>query len=234
MPYDVVLPAFAGPLPVLLDLIERAQLPITEVSLAQVADDYLRFIQANDVPAEELADFLVVAAKLLLIKSHAILPVLAEAEVDADPGKLALQLRLYREFVGVSQWVEERYASEEAMLARPHVPLPVERGFVPPESLGADALRESFRHLLKRLEPFLALKEASLRRVISVQEKIRDIQRAVFERARLAFADLVGPRPERADVVVSFLAVLELVKQRIVSAAQASAFEDITLKRLEF
>lgn len=72
-----------------------------------------------------------------------------------------------------------------------------------------------------------------MRRVVSVQERIRDIQRAILERARMSFRDVIGGASSRAEVVVSFLALLELVKQRIVHAVQGSAFEDITLKRVE-
>ena len=94
-------------------------------------------------------------------------------------------------------------------------------------------LEEVFRLVLKRLEPFFSLKEASIHRVISIQEKIRDIRQVILDRARLSFKDVVDDASNRTEVVVSFLALLELVKQRIVYAVQDSAFEDITLKRVE-
>ncbi len=232
MSFEAALDKFSGPLQLLLELIEREELPITEVSLAKVADDYLKYVGANDVPPEELADFLVVAAKLLLIKSNAILP-MPELEGEEDPGKLAAQLRLYREFIDVSRKLEEMYAAPHAMFARPKATLPVETKFAPPSSLTSTLLADAFQNLLKKLEPFFALREASMRRVVSVQERIQDIQRAILERARLSFRDIIAGAQTRSDVVVSFLAMLELVKQRIVKAAQSSAFEDITLNRVE-
>jgi segregation and condensation protein A len=228
----VRLEQFSGPLQLLLDLIEREDLPITDVSLAKVADDYLRYVNSHEVPAEELADFLVVAAKLLLIKSNAILPV-PDMEEDADPGQLAAQLRIYREFVQASKTLESLYASGHVMFGREKPYIPVPEKFLPPRSVTGQTLFEAFENLMKKLEPFFALKEASMRRVVSVQERIRDIQRAILERARMSFRDVIGGASSRAEVVVSFLALLELVKQRIVHAVQGSAFEDITLKRVE-
>ena len=232
MGYEVTLEKFSGPLQLLLELIEKEDLPITDVSLAKVADDYVAFIGKEEVRADELADFLTVAAKLLLIKSNAILPI-PEVSGEDDPEKLALQLRLYREFVDVAKRVEDLYGSNRVMFGRekPYMPLPKE--FLPPSSVTARTLADMFANVLKKLEPFFALKEASMRRVVSVQERIRDIQRAILERARLSFHDVVGSAATRAEVVVSFLALLELMKQRVVRAAQSAAFEEITLKRVE-
>ena len=101
MAFEVKLETFDGPLHVLLELIQASHLPITEVSLGAVTEKYLEYMNSQDVPAEELADFLVVATKLLLLKSQAILPI--EVEPEEDPSTLALQLRLYKEFVDASR-----------------------------------------------------------------------------------------------------------------------------------
>ncbi len=232
MVYEVTLEKFSGPLQLLLELIEKEDLPITDVSLAKVADDYVAFIGKEEVRAEELADFLVVAAKLLLIKSNAILPD-PEVSHEDDSEMLATQLRLYREFVEVARRVEELYGSDRIMFGREKPFVPTSKQFLPPSSVTTRTLADTFANLLKKLEPFFALKEASMRRVVSVQERIRDIQRAVLERARLSFRDVVGGAASRAEIVVSFLALLELMKQRVIRAAQSAAFEEITLKRVE-
>jgi len=231
--YEVELEQFSGPLHLLLALIEREELPITDISLAKVANDYLHYLEVSEVSAEELADFLLIAAKLLWIKSNAILP-LPDVQDETDPGKLVLQLRLYREFVEAAKELEERYGTA-VMFVRPASASAVvlEPVFHPPASLNTHMLEEVFRLVLKRLEPFFSLKEASIHRVISIQEKIRDIRQVILDRARLSFKDVVDDASNRTEVVVSFLALLELVKQRIVYAVQDSAFEDITLKRVE-
>lgn len=227
--FQVSTEKFSGPLDLLLALIEKEELPISEVSLAEVTGDYLKFINENDVPAEELVDFLTVAARLLLIKSNAILPVPVEEAVEQN--NLAAQLRLYRLFVEVAGQLEEMYASGAVSFARPYAPLPVEAGFRPPENVTKGVLAEAFRGLIKRLEPFFALRQASLERVASVEERIRDIHRAIMKRAKFIFSDVVGAAKSRAEVVVCFLALLELVKQKIIKVQQTQAFEDIVLTR---
>lgn len=229
--YQINTEKFSGPLDLLLTLIEKEELPISEVSLAQVTGDYLKFINENDVPADELADFLTVAARLLLIKSNSILPA-PEQEVN-DQSNLAAQLRLYRAFVEVAGKLENMYANSAMLFDRPYVPLPVEPGFRPPENITTNVLAEAFRGLIKRLEPFFALRQASLERVVSVEERIRDIHEAIMKRAKFVFSDVVGLAKNRAEVVVSFLALLELVKQRIVKVQQSQVFEEIFLTRNE-
>lgn len=229
--YEVITEKFSGPLDLLLALIEKNELPITEISLAQVTGDYLKYLEKTEVPAEELADFLTVAARLLLIKSNSILPV--PIEETENQATLAAQLRLYRAFVGVSKKLEDLYLDSDACFVRPFTSLPTELSFNPPKSLFVGALAEAFRSLIKKLEPFFALRQASLDRVASVEERIRDIQRAVFERAKFCFSDVISGVKNRAEVVVSFLALLELVKQKIVKVKQAKVFDDIELSRID-
>lgn len=98
-----------------------------------------------------------------------------------------------------------------------------------PSSVTPSALQAAFAHLLKRLEPFFSLQEASLKRVVSVQERIKQMQAAILERSRLSFREVVKGAQSKVDVVVSFLALLELVKQRVVRVAQSESFEDIEI-----
>lgn len=231
MSYEVKIEKFSGPLELLLGLIEKEELPITEIALAQVTGDYLKYLENTNVPADELADFLTVAARLLLIKSNSILP--APIVEEENPNTLAVQLRLYRAFVEVAKEMETKYNSGAFLYSRPIVPLPVEPGFRPPENFSVELLVESFKTLIKKLEPFFSLYRASLERVATVEERIRDIQRVIMDRAKFSFSDVIGGAKTRAEVVVSFLALLELVKQRIVRVKQTDAFENIELTRVE-
>lgn len=227
MSFEVKLEQYAGPLQLLLELIEREQLPITDVSLTSVAQAYLQYVDTHEVASEELADFLIVASKLLWLKSKALLPEPLEEEVGAD--NLAAQLRVYQQFVDASRVIEDLYASPHALYARR--PTPIERApsFVAPPSITPSVLAEAFGWVLKRLEPFLSLREASMQRVVSVQERIEQLRQALTERVRTSFHSLFGRGSSRADVVVSFLALLELVRQRAIKTTQAGLFEDIAL-----
>jgi len=232
MSYEVNLQQFAGPLQLLLELIEGKKLPITDVSLAQVAEDYVRHVNEHDVPAEELADFLVVASRLLLIKSQAILPLPALDE-EEDATALADQLRMYKAYVDASKRLEMLYAAGRVLIAREKPLLIKVEGFHPPENADAPSLHASFLSLLKRLEPFFALKQTSMERVVSVQERIREIREVILERSRLTFNDIVGGAKSKVEVVVSFLALLELMKQRVIHAVQKESFHDITITHSE-
>lgn len=230
MPYEVALEQFSGPLQLLLDLIEGEKLPITEVSLAKVTDDYLKHLNANDVPAEELADFLVVATKLLLLKSRAILPQL-QLEEEEDGSKLAEQLRMYKQFVDASKQIEALYGAGRVMYAREKTVLPKRREFLPPKSVTVTVLQEAFLAVLKRLEPFFALKQTSMERVATVQERMRQLHDAILTRSKMLFTDIVGGATSKVEVVVSFLALLELMKQRVVKAVQGDSFHDIMITK---
>lgn len=231
MAFEVKLETFDGPLHVLLELIQDSELPITEVSLAAVTENYLEYMNSREVPPEELADFLVVATKLLLLKSQAILPI--EVEPEEDPSTLALQLRLYKEFVDASRTLEERFDSAAWSFARATpdiVKLDLSEVVT---NLSKNDLREAFAGLVKRLEPFFRLQTAALERVVSVKERLREIHDAILSRAKMTFRQIASGGKSKVDVVVSFLALLELVKQRAVHVVQSGVFDEIEITRVD-
>lgn len=230
MSFEVASEQFSGPLHLLLELIEQEKLPISEVALAHVTEAYLKHLDANDVPSDELADFLIVATKLLLIKSQSILPA-AEPEAE-DASKLADQLRLYKMFADAASHLEERYGATP-LFARERAAVVQKAEFLPPKDVGPDTLRAYFDQLLKRLEPFFALRQQSLERAVSVQQRMEEIRASILSRSHLAFSDVMAGARNKVDVVVSFLALLELVKQRVVHVAQSSAFEDIMIRKVD-
>lgn len=232
MSFAIAQAKFSGPLQLLLELIEQEELPITEVSLAQVTDDFLAYLDRTKVPTEELADFLVVATKLLYLKSRAILPNLPPDET-VDASSLALQLRMYQEFVAAAAKIEALFASPVYLFAREKVALPPAPAFSPPPEVTPFSLQESFARLLKRLEPFFLLRQESIKRVVSVTQRIEEIRGAIVARAELTFREVVRGAKSKVDVVVSFLALLELVKQKIVRVMQKDRLQDITITRAE-
>ena len=175
MAFEVRLQQFSGPLQLLLEFIEKEDLPITEISLAEVTENYLRYLDANEVPPVELADFLVVATKLLLIKSKAILPPVP-GEAEEDGSHLALQLKMYKEFVEISLKVEELYGNTDKMFCRERISPPAQQSFLPPPNVTTFVLQTAMQGLLRRLEPFFALQKASIERVVSVQQRIKEIR----------------------------------------------------------
>ncbi len=229
--FEVTLDQFAGPMQLLLELIEKEDLDITNVSLAKVTEDYLGYVNSHEVPSHELADFLVVAAKLIYLKSRAILPEDPEEEEEADA--LAAQLKLYREFVDATVYIDQLMTSSAVSYGRQRTYVPPETKFRPPMNATMGELSTSFDELLKRLQPFFSLQETSMQRVASVEERIKQIHTVLLDRARMTFRDITKGAASRVDVLVSFLALLELMKQKLITAVQASEFGEIELHRVE-
>ncbi len=231
MPFEVAQEEFSGPLHVLLELIEGEKLPITDVALARIAEAYVAYVNEHDVPMDELADFLIVATKLLLLKSQAILP--ATESEEEEESTLAEQLRLYKIFVDASMGIEQRYTGSIHVFAR-EKPLALQQvAFAPPIGVRGETLHTCFLQLLKRLEPFFALTQQSLERAVSVQERMEEIRQAILERSRLTFSDIMRGAKSKVEVVVSFLALLELVKRRLIHIVQSDVFQDIIIRKLD-
>ena len=232
MSYEVQSEQFSGPLHLLLQLIDEKELEITEVALAEVTDQYLAYVNTNEVPAEDLADFLTVAATLLYSKSKAIMSQI-EVEEEVDSARLADQLRLYKAFVDVSNEIATRFSSAHFSFHPKKSKKQVQNDpiFSLPNNVNEASLLQGFKSLLKRMQPFLALKTASMERVASVRQRIDELKSAIVRRVKISFSEITSGIKKRGDVVVHFLALLELMKQNILVADQKQAFEDIVLTR---
>jgi len=232
--YSVNLPVFEGPLDLLLRLIEQEELDITTVALAQVTDQFLEHLERiPEKPAAELAGFLVVAAKLLQIKSEALLPRPPDREPgEEDPAEaLARQLLLYRQFKEAATALETREkAGLRTYLRLTHEP-PVMDEQLDLGGLGLVELRAAMLEALAGIPESPRLEQAAEPPKVRIRDKIRWIAELMDRQERVSFNSLLSSAASRLDVVVSFLAVLELVKDRRVIASQAEPFADIELSR---
>lgn len=227
--YAVKLEQFQGPLALLLELIEQEKLDISTIALAAVTDGYLKHLDAHPgMPPEDMADFLVVASRLLLIKSRILLPFLAQEE-EADD--LEAQLKIYKEYLDASKRVEAMIASRRFAFVHEKLPA-VEIGFSPPERLTAAHLADLYRLVIARLEPIIRVPRIILEKAASIQEKIRDLRAALGRAASVSFRSFVAGAGTRTEIIVCFLALLELVKQRAATVAQEKRFDDILVKAL--
>lgn len=228
----VKLEHFEGPLDLLLHLIEEEKLDITEISLARVADQYLGYLAqfSDEHHLDELADFIVIAAKLLLIKSRALVPLCAPEE-EEEIEELKTRLKMYRTFIDAGKKIDALFKKHRVAFPR-RAPLPQLTGFVPPSSVTPDRMRDTFARLLRTLviaaeKP----KEIVFPVRVSIKEKIQHIVTLLAQRASFRFRDIISDVQSKADAVVSFMALLELVKQRDVAVSQESLFDDIVISR---
>lgn len=233
--YTVHTPVYEGPLDLLLSLIERAELDITAVSLATVTDQYLGYINSlEQINADEISAFLVIAAKLLQIKSEALLPRPPAREPgEEDMGQaLVDQLKLYKRFKEIGGWLYERQDANLRTYLRiappPKVEPKLDLSNLTLEKLVA-AAEEAFRKE-KEKKP-LGVVIAPPR--VTIREKIDFISKTLKTIQRTTFSALLDKSSSRLEIVVTFLALLELVKRYRVAAHQEGLFSDIEFERME-
>jgi segregation and condensation protein A len=229
--YSIKLPLFEGPLDLLLQLIEREELDITKVALAQVTDQYLQYIESlveRDI--DEMAGFIVVASRLLQIKSEALLPkpVIREPG-EEDPGEaLAQQLIVYRRFKAIAEFLAGREEGGFRTYVRINTALARE-ATLDLEGVTVADLFEAYKTAVSKRRPRLDVGVAPER--VRLRDKIASILNALRRRKPTSFGAIVKSAKSRLEIVVSFLAVLELVKLRKVRADQEELFGDIALER---
>ena len=234
-PYTVETDVYQGPLDLLLQLIERAELDITKLSLAKVTDQFLAYMRTiRELRAERVSEFLVVASRLMQIKSEALLPRPVSRQPDEeDPGEaLVQQLILYKQFKNLAGMLAERQAADLRSFLRLAPPPKVEGRLdlsdVTTKDLHAAAVRVFSREDLRAP---LATVVAPPK--ITIRDKIKMLATALKASPMVRFRELVAKAPERIHVVVAFLAVLELVRRFRIAAKQDSLFGDIELRREE-
>jgi len=234
MTYHIKLEQFEGPLDLLLQLTQEEKLDITRVSLAKIADQYLEYIsQAESISLENLSEFLSVAAKLILIKSKALLPLLEFTEEEEEEIKdLEYQLAEYKKFkdiaLKINELAEQRTISfsREGFLGRQAI-------FYPPENITANDLKSAFEKLLGDIPLLEKLEEEMIREVLTLEDKIIHLQDMLREKVTTSFSELVANTEDKVEIVISFLAMLELVKQRIIHVEQEELFSEIHLRHKE-
>ncbi|HLO28940.1 MAG TPA: segregation/condensation protein A [Anaerolineales bacterium] len=233
--YRVQTPVYEGPLDLLLGLIERAELDITSVSLATVTDQYLVYIKTLEhVNADELSAFLVIAAKLLQIKSEALLPrppTRAPGEEDVARS-LVDQLRLYKRFKEIGSWMNDRQEANLRTFLRIAPPPKIEPKLdltnLTLEKLVA-AAQEAFAK--ERNKQPLGVIIAPPR--VTIREKIDLITKTMKDVEHSTFRALLNQGASRLEIVVTFLAMLELVKRYRIQARQENLFDEIEIDRTE-
>lgn len=225
---------FEGPLDLLLQMIEQEKLDISEVSLAAIAEQFVYHIESNPdaISGHELADFLVVATQLLLLKSRLLVPH-AEMDDDLNPQSLETQLKLYRRFVDAARRLQTRIEQKLFLYPRQASTALMQPAFRPPTELKAEQLHASMVEVLDRLKPIIILPQSVMEKTVTLHEKMTQIQSLLKQAKGVSFRRILSEARSKTEQIVSFLALLELVKQEEVHARQSSAFDDIIVDRLD-
>jgi segregation and condensation protein A len=229
----VAVEGFTGPFDLLVRLVERRELDVLAISLADVADQYLEHLSAFRLrDPEHLTAFLVVAAKLLLIKSALLLPTAPRASVEAvvqDPTDLTERLRVYRQFRQVADWLGARAeAGQRSYLRPPTAYVPT----LPPVLAVEEApqlLRSTLLKLLAR-PPAEIVPTLPAETRMTVAEAIELLRGALARLSAVQLNELVAPTEARHRLVATFLAILELVRVGQARAEQALPFGEIVVE----
>ncbi len=231
MLYNIKLEQFEGPLDLLLQLTEQEKLDITRVSLAKITDQYLEYISsAKDVSLSHLADFLNIATRLILIKSKALLPLLQFTEEEEEEIKdLEHQLAEYKKFKDAAKNLEIIFQSPAASFSREGF-LGLSVVFYPPKDITSQDLAKAFNRVLGEIPVAEKLDEDIVKEVLTLEDRIVHLQETLRVRVQSSFSQLVADAKDKVEIVVSFLAMLELVKQRIIHVEQGELFSEISLK----
>jgi segregation and condensation protein A len=228
--YTVNIEHFEGPLDLLLQLVEKDELEISKLSLASVAEQFIKYMQSKTVLPEEMADFLVVASKLVYYKSKLLLPGFSDQEMEEGPD-LESQLRQYQMFVTAAKEIDQIWKSGNQSFSRSQTVVRRIREvkFAPPENASLDIMSEIMKRIIARIEPIVRLPKVAIRKAISLHERIKDLFSRIHAHASISFKTYIKDIKHREDAIVSFLALLELVKQRFVMVEQIDLFNDISI-----
>ena len=233
--YTVQTAVYEGPLDLLLDLIERAELNITAVSLAAVTEQYLDYLHhLEEMHADEISAFLVIAAKLVQIKSEALLPrppVRQSGEEDTG-ASLVEQLKLYKRFKEIANLLGEREMQNLRTYLRLAPPPKIE-GKLDLSNITIMDLIEAAREVYAQESEKQALGTVISAPKVTIREKIELISMKLGAAEHAHFRELLGENPSRIEIVVTFLALLELVKRYRVAARQEGLFADIEIERMD-
>jgi segregation and condensation protein A len=234
--FKLRLPNYEGPLDLLLRLIEERQLEITAVSIASVADQflaYLAILQARD--PKTLSNFVSVAARLILLKSRALLPQLSAAqdvgEDDQNGDDLVAQLRAYQLYKRTARWLQAREITglHSYPVQPPRIERPRSRQ-LPLDNVTLDILASAMQRVVDRWLPPPPVDGVVSRLPFTVNDCILRIEAVMADKNRVTFSEILKGVDLRAEIIICLLAVLELLKRNVVIAWQEQSFGEIMIE----
>lgn len=239
--YQIKTEHFEGPLDLLLNLIEKRKLFIGDFALSKVADDYIEHIRRfESFPMNDVANFLLVASTLVLIKSKAILPELnLTNEEESDIDDLKRRLQMYELFRNLAGEIKSKYGKTliYERSGRPEMPTV----FAPEARLTSSQMFLSMKAVITQLPKKVVVPKATVRKVISLEEMMTRLSTRVTQALKMSFGQFSNyqkgatiSKEQRIGVIVSFLAMLELVKQGVVHVSQAEEHGDIDIETHAF
>jgi len=234
---------FEGPLDLLLSLIEKRKLFINDISLSKVADDYIEHVnKMGELPVGMTAHFILVASTLILIKSRSLLPsIQLSQEEESSIEDLEHRLKLYKKFKELSLGIQKKFGTKIIFpkSSGPNIPII----FSPDKEITTKSILEAVKQTISNLPQKESLPKTVVEKIISLEEMIKSLTERISSDLKMNFSDFTKKhgsasgskhktvsREEKKNIIVSFLALLELVKQGILEARQEKVEEDIHIE----
>ncbi|HVW82719.1 MAG TPA: ScpA family protein [Candidatus Paceibacterota bacterium] len=226
--FHITTEAYQGPFELVLDLIEERKLLVNDLALASITEEFIKHVKAQEhFPVEETATFVEIAATLLLVKSKSLIPDLALTEEEQqDVDDLKRRLEAYEKAREAARELARIFG--KAMLFEAGARAP-EVSFAPSKDLSASSLAEALARALAARAEVEKLPEARVKPMITIEEMMERLAARVEQAVNLSFKEFSGSAKEKVEVIVSFLALLELVKQGAVAAEQFDHHGDIRI-----
>jgi segregation and condensation protein A len=221
--------AYEGPFEMLLDLIESRKLLVNDLALASITEDFVSHVRSQATfPIEETANFIQIAATLLLIKSKSLIPdLMLTEEESADVEDLKRRLEAYEKVREAARELGRIFGKTVLIPAGERAP---EVTFAPARDFSKEALSEAFARVLAAREEVEALPQARVKPLVTIEEMMDQLAKRVQSAmTSLSFKEFAGSAKEKVEIIVSFLALLELVKQGAIVADQHDIHGDIRM-----
>ena len=233
MAYTVRTEHFEGPLEVLLSLIEKRKMHIGQISLASVTDDFISYVEkAEKFPIGESAHFVLIASTLLLIKSKSLLPTLELSEEEQGSMEdLEKRLREYQKIKALSVGLRKIFGTTP--LFSREESSKIVSVFSPDDETKLDSIRAAIRRVLEQIPKVERLPQVVVKKVMSLEEMISRLTERITSNLKTSFREFVGGQGgelEKTNVILSFLALLELVKRGSILASQEHPLEEIQIE----
>jgi len=232
--YQLTLEKFSGPLELLLNLVEEQKLSINEISLSKIAEEYIKYLKSlEEMPKEELAAFLVIASTLMLIKSRSLIPNLKlSEEEEMDIKELERRLKTYQFFKALSRNIKDLTRQKRHLFGR-EAYAGMSAVFFPPDGLRVGNLGKILLEILETIPKKETLPEDAILKTVSLEDKMTELKERLEKFFEFSFDEMQKSTKERTEIIVSFLAMLELIKQGFMIFEQKHLFGSIQLKRHE-
>lgn len=232
MTYQVKLQKFEGPLGLLLELIEKRKLSINEVSLADVTDQYINYLKnLEGFPLPEVANFVAIASTLMLIKSASLIPSFQLTEEEAgDIKDLERRLKIYSQIrnfaLNLGQFFGKNIMFNREAFSGFNF------GFLEPKGVTKEKLHDVLKQIIANLPVKETLHKAVVKNTISLEKKITEIISRIHQQIELSFSDVfTAEKTEKVEIIVSFLAILELIRRGFIIVEQNQVFDNIRIKK---